>query len=123
MLEAALDKWQKCTHAGLKDLLHAALMLYCLTLVKDNLAWYLQNQVISAKAASELEEAWQYAVKSFAPHVNTAVEGLGLIRPTEYFMPIARDYVAFNAQDNNDCFDSAGQMFDFRTTGMPRAKL
>ena len=123
MVEAMLSSLKNCNHVGLKDLFYSALHLHCLTLVRDNLAWYLRNEVISHEAASEIESAWLAAVKAFVPHTNTALEGLGIIRPTEYYMPIARDYVSFNAQDDNDNFESAGPMFDFRTTGMPRAKL
>jgi len=123
MLEAAIALYEKCSHVGVKDLLYNALMLHCLTLVHDNMAWYLQNKVISHEAAAELETAQILAVKAFVPFTNTALEGLGIIRPVDTYPPIARDYVAFNAQDDNDNFNAAGSLFDFRTTGMPRAKL
>lgn len=75
------------------------------------------------EAGKELEEAQLAAVKAFVPLMNTAVEGLGIIVMPQFFSPIARDYEAFNAQNDNDNFNAAGGMFDFRTTGMPRAKL
>jgi hypothetical protein len=55
--------------------------------------------------------------------MNTAVEGLGIVLPNHLQLPIVRDYVAFNAQDDNENFAAAGDLFDFRKTGMPRAKL
>lgn len=56
--------------------------------------------------------------------MNTALEGLGMPRDcTHLYAPIARDYVAFNAQEDNENFEAAGELFDFRTTGAPRAKL
>ena len=55
--------------------------------------------------------------------MNTAVEGLGVIGLTQHQTPIGRDYVAFNEQEDHDNIISAGNRFDFRTTGMPRAKL
>jgi hypothetical protein len=33
MVEAALEKYLECTHVGVKEVLHHALMLHCLTLV------------------------------------------------------------------------------------------
>jgi hypothetical protein len=58
------------------------------------------------------------------PFMNTALEGLGMPRDcTHLYAPIARDYVAFNAQEDNENFEAAGELFDFRTTGAPRAKL
>jgi len=55
MLEATLEQYASCTHVGVKELLHSALMLHCLTLVQANVAWYLQNGVISAVASADLE--------------------------------------------------------------------
>lgn len=56
--------------------------------------------------------------------MNTAVEGLNV--PTEVTHlggPIARDYVAFNAQEDYENFDAAGDYFDFRNTGAQKSKL
>jgi hypothetical protein len=78
---------------------------------------------VSVEAAQELEFAQLAAVKAFVPFMNTAVEGLGIVLPKYLQLPIVRDYVAFNAQDDNENFAAAGDLFDFRKTGMPRAKL
>ena len=97
MLEASLEKMASCTHTGVKDLLKEAIHLHCLSLVKKNLEWYLMNGVISAEAAEDLDATHQLAVKAFVPHMNTAVEGLGVFNISHLHAPIARDYVAFNA--------------------------
>lgn len=55
--------------------------------------------------------------------MNTAVAGLGLIETPARVGPIARDYVAFNSQPDAENLDSAGPLFDFRKTGVPRPKL
>ena len=57
------------------------------------------------------------------PHMNTAVEGLGIPKVKQLYGTIARDYVAYNMQDDYENFEAAGDLFDFRTTGAPRAKL
>jgi len=49
--------------------------------------------------------------------MNTVVESFGLPRVAQLFGPIARDYVAFNAQTDNEKFETAGGLFDFRKTG------
>ena len=57
------------------------------------------------------------------PHINTVLDGFGLPKIPSLYGPIARDYVAFNAQEENENFASAGDLFDFKTTGAPRARL
>ena len=47
------------------------------------------------------------------PYLNDAVEALGCNRFDHLHGPIARDYVAFNAQTDFENFDSAGKRFDF----------
>jgi len=123
MLECAINNWQKQTHPGLKDLLEKTIFLHTLEVVRENIAWYISNGVVSLEAAAELDEAFNQAVKDFLPYMNTAAEGLGLPKLDHLYSPIARDYVAFNAQDDCENFDSAGKLFDFTTTGAPRAKL
>ena len=56
--------------------------------------------------------------------MNTAVEGLGVPKIKSLHGAIARNYVAFNTQDDYDNLEAAGDLFDFRTTGVVRrAKL
>ena len=81
------------------------------------------NGVISPEAASELDAAFNAAVKAIAPYTNDCVESLGVPNIKELHSPIARDYVAFNAQNDNENFEAAGEMFDFTKTGTMRAKL
>lgn len=65
-------------HAGAKETLKSAIFLHSVTLVRQNLSWYLIKGVISSEAASELDAVWNAAVKAFVPHMNTAVMGLGV---------------------------------------------
>jgi hypothetical protein len=55
--------------------------------------------------------------------MNIAVEGLGVFNHPQLIGPIARDYVAFNSQVNPENIESSGPLFNFKTTGIPRAKL
>ena len=55
--------------------------------------------------------------------MNTAVEGLGLFNHENLTGPIARDYVSYNSQDDAENIAASGRLFDFTTTGVPRAKL
>lgn len=63
------------------------------------------------------------AVKTLVPHMNTLVESMGVMTHKHLIGPIGRDYEAFNAQDKNENYESAGEVFDFRKTGEPRARL
>jgi len=123
MLQGAIKNWEACKHAGTKQLLEKAIYLHMLALVRENSGWYLMNDIISAKAAQNLDLEHDKAVKDFVPHMNTAVEGLGLFNIPRITGPIARDYVAFNSQPDAENTMAAGPLFDFRTTGAPRARL
>lgn len=123
MLQGALTTLESCSHAGVKELLTQAIFLHMLGVVKQGSAWYLINKVISPTAASKLDDQHDAAVKAFLPFMNTAVEGLGIPKVKQIYGTIARDYVAYNEQDDYENFAAAGELFDFRKTGVPRAKL
>jgi acyl-CoA oxidase len=98
----------------LKELLTKLVRLYCLHHVKENLGWYLMNGVISAPAAKDLEVEYQKAVKSLVPHLNEIMEAYNLPKVPQLGAPIARDYVQFNAQEDPENVNAAGDYFDFR---------
>jgi len=123
MLENSLIQMKNCTNASAKIVLERVIFLHCLALVRKEQAWYLINGVISPQAAADLDDQFNLAVKAIAPFTNDCVEALGVPNIKELHAPIARDYVAFNAQDDFENFDAAGDMFDFKTTGSMRAKL
>lgn len=123
MLENCLKTYENCGQANAKIVLEKIIFLHCVAVIKKEQAWYLINGVISPEAAAELDAVHDAAVKALAPFTNTAVEALGVPNIKEMHAPIARDYVAFNAQDDFENFDAAGDLFDFTTTGTMRAKL
>lgn len=89
-------------------------MLHSINLVRKNVSWYLINEVISSEAAVELDQVHDAAVKALVPHLNTCVEALGIPNVKQLHSPIARDYIAFNAQNDNENFEAAGDLFDFK---------
>ena len=97
MLEAALALHASIDHKGAKDVLEKCIFLHCVTLIRQNIDWYIINEVVSIEAAAELDSVFERTVKDFAPHINTVVESFGLVRVPQLYGPIARDYVAFNA--------------------------
>ena len=82
------------------------------THVVENLSFYLLNGIISSEAAKTLLDGKDAAIKRFLPYMNAAVAGLGNLPIPHIYGPIARDYVAFNAQQDMDSTDSAGSLFD-----------
>jgi len=123
MLEGALKNYNECKHAKTKELLEKTIMLHMIYQVRENKGWYMMNGVISAKAAAALDLEHDQAVKAYVPYMNTSVEGLGIFDHLNLIGPIARDYVAYNTQDDAENTASAGELFNFTTTGAPRAKL
>ena len=97
--------------------------MHMLNLVKQNLAWYLINGCVSEQAALKIDEEFDAAVKAYVPYTNTAIGGLGLPELAKRSGTIARDYVAYNSQPDPENLDAAGDLFDFRQTGVPRPRL
>ena len=123
MLEGALKNLDECKHEGTKKLLNQTVLLHMMNLVKENIGWYLMNGVVSAKAATNLDLEHDQCVKDYVPFMNTAIEGLGIFNHTNLIGPIARDYVAYNSQEDAENVESSGALFDFTSTGAARAKL
>lgn len=123
MLEEAIAAMNRMDNPKAKSLVEKAIFLHSVTRVKKDLGWYMMNGCISAEAGQELNAVFERAVKDFLPHMNTALESLCVITHKHIMPPIARDYIAFNAQTNNENYDAAGELFDFRKTGQPRARL
>ena len=94
-----------------------------LSIVRQNFSWYLLNGCVSEQASSNMEAEFDQAVKDYVPHMNTALDALGVPENQDRTGTISRDYVAFNSQPDAENFASAGALFDFRKTGAPRPRL
>ena len=91
-----------------------------ITLVNENLSWYLTNGIITREAANDLSQRFDLVVKDLVPHINDCVEALGVNRNEKLHGPISRDYVQFNSQRDMKNFDSAGSIFDFSSGATPQ---
>ena len=68
-----------------------------ISLIEDNLQFYLINNIIQNKAAEKIFQRRNEAVKELAPHMNDCVESLGVFKIQNIHAPIARDYIKFNS--------------------------
>jgi len=123
LLEASLAELEKCDHATAKEVLRAVIRMNCVYVVKNNLGWYLTNGVISEEAGQELYESWNQVVKDVVPHLNTILESWATPKHTHLKPPTVRDYLGYMDKGTYSDLDSAGEPFDFRTTGVLRAKM
>lgn len=51
-----------------------------ISLIEDNLQFYLINNIIQNKAAEKIFQRRNEAVKELAPHMNDCVESLGVLK-------------------------------------------
>ena len=104
----------ECTHQGAKNILQKVIYLHMITFLNENMDWYLQNEFVTPAAAKDLLGKQQTAVKDLVPHVNDILESFGLIKTPELHGPMARDYIKFNGQRDNDDNTAAEGLFDFQ---------
>ena len=123
MLEGALAVIEGTAHAGAKEVLRASTRLHMITLVRENIGWYLLQGIVSPAAAADLDAQFEQAVKDYAPLMNTALDGLGIFENEKRVGPIVRDYVAFNSQPDAENYEAAGPLFNWRKTGELRPRL
>ena len=114
MLQGALQYLADCPDARAKQVLTDTIKLHMLMLVRQNLHWYLMNGCVSDQAAASLDADFDQAVKDYVPHMNTALEALGVPENKDRIGTVARDYVAFNSQPDAENFTSAGELFNWR---------
>ena len=114
---------ENCFDAKAKQVLTDTIRLHMLSVIRQDMSWYLVNGLVSDQAAASFDAEFDQAVKDYVPHMNTVLESLGVPENQDRLGPIARDYVAFNSQPDSENFASAGPKFDFRTTGTMRPRL
>lgn len=98
MLEHSLATMKSLENVKAQQIVERIIFLHSVYNIKNNLGWYLINGCVSNEAAQELDSVFEKAVKDLLPHLNTAVEALGIVDFKHLIAPIGRDYVAFNAQ-------------------------
>jgi hypothetical protein len=122
-MENSIANIESCTHPKAKKALEATIYLHAISHIQKNLHWYLIDGSVSMEAGAALEGEFNKAVKDFLPYMNTVLDSLGLPNVPDLYGPIARDYVAFNSQNDSENMEAAGKLFDYRTTGDARPKL
>lgn len=111
-LQNAWKAFCDCKHAGAKNILAKVLKLHMVTLLKENLHFYMINDVLTAQSAKLIADGFDQAVKELAPHMNDCIGAFNLNQVPGLHGPIARDYKAFNCQRDHGALDKAGELFD-----------
>lgn len=83
-----------------QQVVEKVIYLHCAFNLKTNLGWYMQEGCVSQEAAQAIDTVFDQAVKAFVPHMNTAVQALGVFELPHLVAPIGRDYIAFNNQND-----------------------
>ena len=81
------------------DIIKDTARLYALTILKDNLAWNMMNELLTKEQASMVAKAWSLAVSEFDQLAETWIEAF-MIPEELIHAPIARDWVRYNQYDN-----------------------
>jgi len=73
--------------------------LYLITILQENISFFLTNNLITRGAAARLRDDFDMLIKEIAPESLTLAEGFGI---TEEMLsaPIARDWELYNSYDN-----------------------
>src|SRR5205823_4899791 len=73
--------------------------LYALTILKDNLAWNMLNELLTKEQASIVIRTWGQVVGEFDQWANKWIEAF-MVPERIIHAPIARDWVRYNQLDN-----------------------
>ena len=95
-LQNAFVAYDNCKDAGVKELLHQILNLHMISLIKNDIGWYLSNEIISKESAMSIVNSFDKAVKDFVPHMNDAMEAFNLnVLPNMHAQISQQDYWRF----------------------------
>ena len=96
-------------------MLGEAIRLHCLSLVRNQLGWYLKEGVISRQAAAEIEPEYQESIQKVLVNTNDWIEAFDIVPHKHLHTPIERDYVTYAGQNDPANLSAAGDLFDGRT--------
>ena len=85
--------------AGVRDALSRVAHLFAHTLVSQDLAWYLANQLITPQSGKQIVSLQRQLIAELKPYVSDLVVSLG-VKPWMTFAPIAADWAEYNRTDN-----------------------
>jgi hypothetical protein len=109
-LQNAWEAYEKAPRQNVKNCLYQVLRLHMISYLKDNLGFFITNEIISLDGARSIEAIFPQAVKDFVPHMNDCVEGINMLSPVGTLPQIVKDeywkHAGLVAKD-------AGKPFDF----------
>jgi acyl-CoA oxidase len=79
-------------------LMEKVAMLYGLSLIKEDLSWYLANGVVSKEAGKTFADVMSEIVKDVAPNAIDICDGFGI---ENHHAPIGGDYEEYNSKPMN----------------------
>ena len=91
---------------NLQPVLKKMYNLYLITVLQENISFFLTNNLISRRGAANLRDHYDRLIKEIAPDALALADGFG-ITDEMLSAPIARDWELFNSYDN------AGEMKEF----------
>lgn len=89
----------KESDAQVKQVLNKLTALFAYGLVAQDLAFFLKKSLVTPAQGQAVLDAHNQLIKEFAPHVPSTIKSLGLAEHM-IFAPIAKDWAAYNAEDN-----------------------
>jgi len=92
--------------ANLQPVLKKMYNLYLITVLQENISFFLTNNLISRRGAANLRDHYDRLIKEIAPDALALADGFG-ITDEMLSAPIARDWELFNSYDN------AGEMEEY----------
>ena len=109
-LQQAFEAYDSLKFGETKNLLHYTINLHMVSLIKEDLGWYLSNGVISREGAESVHKEFDQAVKDFVPYMNDCLEGLNLFKVPQMHGQIAQqDYWKFaggaSSRDQMNLYD------------------
>ena len=91
---------------NLQPVLKKMYNLYLITVLQENISFFLTNNLISRRGAADLRDHYDRLIKEIAPDALALADGFG-ITDEMLSAPIARDWELFNSYDN------AGEMKEY----------
>jgi hypothetical protein len=82
-----------------RDVVKRLTSLFGYSLVCQDLVFYARKGILSASQTQQILDFYNEKIKAFMPFVEDTVKALG-IEEHMIFAPIAKDWKAFNAIDN-----------------------
>lgn len=111
-LEAAVEAYEGAKDGNAKKMLHDAIRLHCLKIVKKDLGWYLTNGIISHEAAKAIDGDFDETVRIVATHANDWIAAFNLPQFDHLHAPINRDYVTYSGEPDFSKVEVAGKIWD-----------